>query len=119
MNYINRKTTNIQVVKNIIKEILIHVIRFITNTRIGSFVDQIIINDVMSRVKTVRHNGITLKLSVPNSLNRYRAKSFSVKEPETLQWIDEIPSGLNLWDIGANLGKRGIIFISILLFVYQ
>ena len=62
----------------------------------------------MSRVKTVSHDGITLKFSVPNALNRYRAESFSVKEPETLEWIEEIPTGLNLWDIGANVGLYSI-----------
>ena len=94
--------------KKLIKKIIQKVTTSISSTRIGGYVNELIINDVMSRVKTVSHDGITLKFSVPNALNLYRAKSFSRKEPETLQWIDEIPSGLNLWDIGANVGLYSI-----------
>jgi FkbM family methyltransferase len=66
------------------------------------------INDVMSRVNEVNHNGLILKFSVPNALNQYRAESFSSKEPETLEWIDNISSGEYLWDIGANVGLYSI-----------
>ena len=30
--------------------------------------------------------------------------TFSTKEPETLEWIDGIPEGAVVWDIGANVG---------------
>ena len=76
----------------------------ISATKIGSFVNEIIINDVMSRVKEVSHDGLILKFSVPNALNRYRVESFSTKEPETLEWIDRFPDDAVLWDIGANVG---------------
>jgi FkbM family methyltransferase len=33
-----------------------------------------------------------------------RVSTFSTKEPETLEWIDAIPEGAVLWDIGANVG---------------
>ena len=52
----------------------------------------------------VKHGMTTLKFSTPNPLNVYRVKSFAAKEPETLQWIDEIPRGSVMWDIGANVG---------------
>src|SRR3990167_8176822 len=41
---------------------------------------------------------------MPNALCHYRAKTFSTKEPETLQWIDNIPEKSVFWDIGANIG---------------
>lgn len=94
--------------KKLIKKIIQKVTTSLSSTRIGGYVNELIINDVMSRVKTVSHDGITLRFSVPNALNCYRAISFSEKEPETLQWIDEIPSGQNLWDIGANVGLYSI-----------
>ena len=79
-----------------------------STTKIGSFVNETIINDTMNRNKTVIYGGFTLKFSVPNSLNLYRANSFSIKEPETLQWINGIPRGDILWDIGANVGLYSI-----------
>ena len=58
----------------------------------------------MSRTQQVSHSGLSLILCIPNALNRYRADSFSTKEPETLEWIDHIPTGAVVWDIGANVG---------------
>jgi len=51
-----------------------------------------------------RYNGTELTLSVPNKINYFRFDTFSQKEPETLEWIDSIPKGSVLWDIGANVG---------------
>jgi len=58
----------------------------------------------MNRSQEVCHDGLTLTFSTPNALNQYRADTFSTKEPETLDWIDEMPTGSILWDIGANVG---------------
>lgn len=33
-----------------------------------------------------------------------RARDFNTSEPETLAWIDAMPDGACLWDIGANVG---------------
>jgi FkbM family methyltransferase len=63
-----------------------------------------VVSNAMSRVQQVQHAGTALKFSVPNALNRYRADTFSTKEPETLEWIGNIPQGSVLWDIGANVG---------------
>ncbi|MBU3598268.1 FkbM family methyltransferase [Polynucleobacter bastaniensis] len=52
----------------------------------------------------IKHEDIDLNFYVPNTLSRYRASTFSTKEPETLKWIDEFEEGANLWDIGANIG---------------
>ena len=97
-----------QFLKDVIKKFVVHVSRLFSRTKIGSFVNEIMINDVMSRVNEVNHNGLILKFSVPNALNQYRAESFSSKEPETLEWIDNISSGEYLWDIGANVGLYSI-----------
>jgi len=69
---------------------------------------RIIVSDVLrcafETVVKVNHNGCELKFSVPNKLNHIRANTFSTKEPETLEWIDSIPTGSVVWDIGANVG---------------
>ena len=58
--------------------------------------------------KRVLHNGLLLEFYCPNFLCRYRAESFSTKEPETLEWINLMPRGSVLWDIGANVGLYSI-----------
>jgi FkbM family methyltransferase len=62
----------------------------------------------MNEVKEVTHNGTNLKLSVPNRLCVWRVNTFSTKEPETLGWIDYLPKGSVVWDIGANIGLYSI-----------
>ena len=51
---------------------------------------------------------VTLSLAVPNWLCRYRATSFSQKEPETLRWLDQCDSQTILFDIGANVGLYSV-----------
>ena len=59
---------------------------------------------VCSALKRINHQGLEMCFSVPNELNHFRATTFSTKEPETLEWIDGLPEGCVLWDIGANVG---------------
>ena len=47
---------------------------------------------------------VKINFCIPNSWARARAETFSTKEPETLDWIEDFPSGTILWDIGGNLG---------------
>ena len=62
----------------------------------------------MQKVQTVKHNNIIMEFAVPNKLNHFRVNTFSSKEPETLEWIDSLPNGSILWDIGANIGLYSI-----------
>lgn len=73
-------------------------------TTIGRYFYGQIISSAMSRTESVNHYGLSLIFSVPNVLNKYRADTFSSKEPETLEWIDNMPTGSVIWDIGANVG---------------
>lgn len=63
-----------------------------------------IISRGVSQTQVVQHEGITLRFSIPNAQCKFRADTFSTKEPETLEWIQSIPHGAHLWDIGANVG---------------
>jgi FkbM family methyltransferase len=45
-----------------------------------------------------------LIFQTPTSLNKYRARTLLTKEPETILWLNEIPKGAHMWDIGANVG---------------
>jgi FkbM family methyltransferase len=46
----------------------------------------------------------------PNEVCRYRAETFTTKEPETLQWIDSFGNDGVLYDIGANVGLYSVYF---------
>ena len=61
-------------------------------------------NTLGERTRLIQHGRTELKFVAANSLNDFRIATFSSKEPETLEWIDSIPSGSVLWDIGANIG---------------
>ena len=94
--------------KAAIKKVLKSGIRFAVNVAMQSTIGRYSIDQVLdlalSRSKTVQHQGLALTFAVPNKLNLFRVDSFSIKEPETLEWIDAIPQGSVLWDIGANIG---------------
>jgi len=90
--------------KCIIKSTLGTSIDLIGKSPVGAYTYEKIINNVMSKSKTVIHNQTKLSFATPNQLNRFRVDSFSTKEPETLEWIDAIPAGSVFWDIGANIG---------------
>lgn len=74
---------------------------------IGRYVIEAIINRLMNHIEEVDHNG-KLYFTAPNDLNRFRANTFSTKEPETLEWIDQISENSVFWDIGANVGLYSI-----------
>jgi FkbM family methyltransferase len=73
-------------------------------TRVGrAFCDQLF-EESFARTFGVAHQGTELLFTVPNRLSLERARTFSTKEPETLEWIDTLAPGSVLWDVGANVG---------------
>lgn len=71
---------------------------------VGRFLIDKIINVILSEKKKVSHNGVNLRFYTPNRINFYRIKTFSTKEPETLEWMDGFQKDKVFWDIGANIG---------------
>lgn len=71
-------------------------------------VREYIIHYILNKKKTIFHNGIEITLCTPNEICDYRAREFSVKEPDTLEWIDSIGKDSVIWDIGANVGVYSI-----------
>jgi len=51
-------------------------------------------------------NGIRMLYNTPNYLSDWRVRTFEIKEPETLEWIDswKCEKDCVFWDIGANMG---------------
>jgi len=89
---------------NLLKFVLRSFFSSISSTKIGSIINEVINDDLMNHVISVNHQETQLKFSVPNRITRWRADTFSDKEPETLEWIDKIFKESILWDIGANVG---------------
>lgn len=94
--------------KNKIKQFLKHTITNLvvglSKTATGLYAYQQIIDKAMNRVMAVNYRSHRMVFAVPNLLNQYRIDTFATKEPETLDWVDSIPEGSVLWDVGANIG---------------
>nr|CBA31341.1 hypothetical protein Csp_F37030 [Curvibacter putative symbiont of Hydra magnipapillata] len=86
-----------------LKNLIIKLFRGMSETFIGIYVYPLFAQVAMQRVQ-VAPGAQGLRFHVPNSTNRYRSETFLTKEPETLEWLDRIPRGSVVWDIGANVG---------------
>lgn len=95
-------------IKQLVKNAILSMIGFSGRTRIGRYLFNQILNTAMERLHEVSHDGLMLRFAAPNSLCDWRAKTFSTKEPETLEWIDSFPENSVLWDVGANIGLYSV-----------
>ena len=94
----------ISCIKKILKSLVNGFVQLLNKAKVGGYILDLVLNSLMQLTLSVKYKEVSLKFSTPNQLNRYRAASFSDKEPETLEWIDGFRSGSVLWDIGANIG---------------
>ena len=60
------------------------------------------------KVLKVKYKKNTMLFVNSSNLTNYRIKTFSQKEPDTLDWIDSFSENSCLWDIGANIGLYSI-----------
>lgn len=58
--------------------------------------------------KTVCVRGHSIKLTVDHWRVLKRIRTYSIKEPDTLDWIDGIKPGSCYFDIGANIGQYSL-----------
>lgn len=94
--------------KEALKGAIRHSLDFGGRTRAGRYVFKQMLDVSMEAVREVEHEGCRLRFAAPNELCNWRAQTFSSKEPETLQWIDSLPEGSALWDVGANIGLYSV-----------
>lgn len=95
-------------IKRIIKKCIRGVACSLFATSAGRHVYEQLLETGMRINVPVKHCGVEMVFASPNMLTRYRSDSFSSKEPETLTWLESIPEGAVLWDIGANVGLYSI-----------
>ena len=107
------------IIKNLINKTIITFVNLAFRFHIGRFILNKLILQIMDKTKKVNHKDISMKFATPNDISFWRAESFSIKEPETLDWIDGIQKNKILWDIGSNVGlysiyaaKKGIDVVS-------
>ena len=87
---------------------IISFLRFLVKT-LGSnkyvrFLYSLIVDYLIKKKQSVTYANLLFQFYIPNRINKFRVDTFASKEPETLQWIDLLPVGSILWDIGANIG---------------
>lgn len=95
-------------IKSAVKAIICFVVKVSSKTQVGRYLHSQIVNAAMEQVLQVAYRGSKFKFAVPNWLCHWRVKTFSTKEPETLDWIDAIPDGAVFWDVGANVGLYSV-----------
>jgi FkbM family methyltransferase len=77
-------------------------------TRAGRYFETLIVKAAMDRCVDVVHADMSFKFAAVNALCTWRYATLSSKEPETLEWVDSMPTGAVLWDIGANIGLYSV-----------
>lgn len=95
-------------IRRVIEKMLRCFVFYAGKTKVGKYFLTQLLNVVMDQMRVVLHHDLTLKFSTPNTLCDWRVHTFSTKEPETLEWIDSIPVGAVLWDVGANIGLYSV-----------
>lgn len=67
-----------------------------------------VVNLFTGKNRTVIHKNLLFKFYAPNTIAMWRYTTLSSKEPETIEWIDNIPKNSFFWDVGANVGIYSI-----------
>lgn len=96
------------IIKNYVKIFFYAMTKFLLRNHVGRYIIDVIINAARGNIFSLDYSNVKLRFSNPNSLCHWRYETFWTKEPETLNWIDEIPEGSIFWDIGANIGLYSI-----------
>ena len=63
----------------------------------------------LKQYSTIKYNNFKLLFINSNNILRYRINNFKLKEPETIEWIENFEKKSNFWDIGTNIGTYSIL----------
>lgn len=94
--------------KSVLLAVLSPLVKLIAAVPGGKLFVEQMLHFSMNRSTEIILNDLKLSFAIPNALSRYRIDSFPYKEPETIEWINDIPKGSVLWDIGANIGLYSV-----------
>jgi FkbM family methyltransferase len=63
---------------------------------------------LMGGYTQVNVKGQSIRIAVDNFRTLQRAKTYSIKEPDTLNWLDSFEPGSRFFDLGANIGQYSL-----------
>lgn len=73
---------------------------------------QKLIDYIDNDIKLTKHDSTSFQLYTPNRICNFRHTTFSTKEPEMLEWIEEYGGGV-FFDIGANIGIYSLFYAQV------
>jgi len=92
-------------VKKIQKKIIINLHKVVFFSKIFDIIFEFSYDN---KISINIRNKYDLIFSCPNTISKWRIQTFFSKEPEIIRWIDKIPEGSVVWDIGANIGLYSV-----------
>lgn len=98
------KDTMINFIKKISQRSIVRIVNYLGAKKVGRVIFRQILSVTTHATKQISHRQVELTFSIPNQVCEHRVSTFSTKEPETLAWIDTMPIGSIMWDVGANVG---------------
>lgn len=87
-----------------VRKILVYLFR----SKMFLFIFDELVRTADKSLVRINHEGTLIHLVSSSVLTRYRVRTFSSKEPDTLAWISNFQRGKTFWDIGANVGLYSI-----------
>lgn len=84
--------------------VIVVLVNIFSRTFRGQLTQDSVLQHIWGKQTNFFHKGVNLNFVTPTALTKYRAVTFASKEPETLLWIEGIPEGSVLMDVGANVG---------------
>ncbi|MDC2974922.1 FkbM family methyltransferase [Prochlorococcus sp. AH-736-K09] len=90
--------------KSVFKKLINFFFKKIFNNRFGLRIYDLTKLESQKFIRLIKHNEIEIKFSTPSYKTFLRAKTFTKKEPETIDWINSFEENSIFWDIGANIG---------------
>lgn len=94
--------------KKIIKILTKLFIVFLNKINSGRYVIDELYSVIINRKKKVYYKNTEIQFYIPNRLNYFRVETFHLKEPETLEWIENFDKNSVFYDIGSNIGLYSI-----------
>jgi FkbM family methyltransferase len=73
---------------------------------------QQLIDYIDNDTELTKHGSTSFHLHTPNHICNFRHTTFSTKEPEMLEWIEEYGGGV-FFDIGANIGIYSLFYAQV------
>ena len=96
--------TTLGILKRKIQRRLASMLSLLTQSNWLSLKWGAVLHRVFDTPATALVRGRPIRVHVASFVELYRVRSYSTKEPDTLEWIDRFQPGTVFFDVGANIG---------------